>query len=88
MSRALGMAIEKRFSVVRSDVKWTVDVPRWSSWLECLWHAFSDLSRGCNADAMRRRYFFEICWDGSKWHNIWVAFDEEYVGLRYGSLDV
>lgn len=88
MSRALGMAIEKRFSVVRSYIKWTVDVPGWHSWLLCLWHGYADLSRGCNADAMRKRYIFEVTLDGSRWYDVWVVFDEQSGGLRYGSLDV
>lgn len=88
LSRAIGMAIEKRLPVSRSYIKWSVEVPDWPAWLRCLWHGYADLSRGCNADDMRKRYIFEVSLDGSSSYNVWVVFDEQSGGLRYGSLDV
>lgn len=84
--RAVGIAIERRYSVSRRNGLWHVVVPDWPAWLSCLWHAWAELSRGSYADAMLRHYVFTVTMDDG-WHGcVEVWYDMNTGGVHYGSV--
>ena len=86
-SRAIAAAMAARYPIKRHYTNWYVEVPDWTSWLRCVWHAFADLSRGCNAEAMKRTYYYNVHLDNGSIYQVRVFYSTDDKGLHYGQVD-
>ncbi len=83
---AISHAVSKRISLSLQFGCATFIVPDFPTFLECMWVGFSECSRRSMAVQMRRFYDVSVCMDDGSLYGVWVRFDEESGGLRYGSI--
>lgn len=83
---AVNRAFDKRFTVFFMYGRATIVVPDFPTFLECMWAGFCECSRCSLGDQMRRVYDISVCMDDGYLYGVWVRFDEESGGLRYGSI--
>ena len=86
VSMALGCAISKKMPVSLQFGCATVTVPDFAAFLECMWEGFSECSRRSLGDQLRRVYDVSVCMDDGSLYGVWVRYDAECGGLRYGSI--
>ena len=83
---AIGHAISKRYSLSLQFGCATFTVPDFPAFLECMWVGFGECSRRSLGDQLRRVYDVSVCMDDSSQYGVWIRFDVESGGLRYGSI--
>ena len=83
---AISHAISKRYSLSLQFGCATISVPGFPAFLECMWVGFGECSRRSLGDQMRRVYDIAVCLDDGSLYGVWVRYDEESGGLRYGSI--
>ena len=83
---AISHAVSKRLSISLQFGCATITVPDFPSFLECMWVGFCECSKRSLGDQMRRVYDVTVYMDDGSLYGVWVRFDAEYGGLRYGSI--
>lgn len=86
VSSTISHAVSKHFSVSLQFGCATITVPDFPAFLECMWAGFCECSKRSLGDQMRRVYDVSVCMDDSSLYGVWVRFDKESGGLRYGSI--
>ena len=83
---AIGHAISKHYPLSLQFGCATFTVPDFPSFLECMWAGFYECSMRSLGDQMRRVYDVSVCLDDGSLYGVWIRYDEELRGLRYGGI--
>lgn len=83
---AIYHAILKRYLISFQFSCATLYVPDFPTFLECMWVGFSECSKSSLGDQMRRVYTMSVTTDDGNSYGVWVRYDEESCGIRYGSV--
>lgn len=83
---AVHHAILKRYLISLQFGCATFYVPDFPAFLECMWVGFGECSKRSLAEQMRRVYTISVHTDDGNYYGLWVRYDEDYNGLRYGSV--
>lgn len=83
---AIHHATVKRFLLSLQFGCATFNVPDFPAFLECMWVGFCECSKHSLGDQMRCIYDVTVCMDDGSLYGVWVRYDEESGGLRYGSI--
>ena len=63
-----------------------VTVPDFPAFLECMWAGFCECSKHSFGEQMRRLYTATVVVDDGHIYPVWIRYDEESGGVRYGSI--
>lgn len=86
VSTAIGHAVSKKIAVSLQFGCATLTVPDFPAFLECMWVGFGECSRRSLGDQMRRLYTISVLTDDGNSYGVWVRYDAECAGIRYGSI--
>lgn len=83
---AVSHAVSSRISVTLKFGCATINVPDFPTFLRCMWAGYSYCSSRSLGEQMRRIYTISICMDDGTMYGVWVRYDEDSKGIRYGSI--
>lgn len=85
---ACEMAIDRRMPVSMVCGNLRISAVEFRDFLTCIWHGYSEASKGSHGWAMRRRYQCVVRISHEVVYNVWFQMDEDLKGIHYGSLDI
>lgn len=83
---AISHAVSRRIPITLQFGCATLIVPDFPAFLECMWAGFSYCSSQSFGEQMRRIYTISVCVDDGGLYGVWLRYDEESKGIRYGSI--
>ena len=83
---AIGHAVSKRLPITLQFGCVTITLPDFPVFLECMWAGFCECSKRSLGDQMRRVHDITVRMDDGTLYGVWVRYDSENGGIRYGSI--
>lgn len=84
---ACDMAIERRMPVSLVYGNLRISAVEFRDFLSCIWHGYSEASKGSHGWAMRRRYECVVVMPNENRYNVWFQLNDDLKGITYGSID-